>query len=100
MFVWKSEVSLGSIDILKGSFQESQSSRSQGGLGNKDSTVYDWAAKSVSISQDEFSYLKLVLLFETRIIKDKRKFVQIIGRLEKRSWGGGKKCLTGKVKLV
>ena len=35
MFVWKSEVSLGSIDILKGSVQESDSSRFHGGLGNK-----------------------------------------------------------------
>ena len=30
MFVWKSEVSLGLIDILKGSVQESEGSRSHG----------------------------------------------------------------------
>ena len=36
MFDWKSEVSLGSIDLLKGSVQESKGSRSHGGLGNKD----------------------------------------------------------------
>ena len=35
MFVWKSEVILASIDILKGSVQESESSRFHGGLGNK-----------------------------------------------------------------
>lgn len=35
MFVWKSEVSLGSIDILKGSVQQSEGSRSHGGVGNK-----------------------------------------------------------------
>ena len=35
MFDWKSEVSLDSIDILKGSVQESKGSRSYGGLGNK-----------------------------------------------------------------
>ena len=56
MFVWKSEVSLGSIDILKGSVQQSEGSRSHGGLGNKGSAVYDLAVKSVSTSQDEFSY--------------------------------------------
>ena len=32
MFVWKSEVSLGSIDTLKGSVQESEGGE---GLGNK-----------------------------------------------------------------
>ena len=31
MFVWKSEVSLGSIDILKGSVQQSEGSRFHGG---------------------------------------------------------------------
>ena len=42
MFVWKSEVSLGSIDILKGSVQKSEGSRSdEGGGGNKGSTVQD-----------------------------------------------------------
>ena len=35
MFDWKSEVSLSSIDILKGSVQEREGSRSHGGLGNK-----------------------------------------------------------------
>ena len=49
MFEWKSEVSLGSV-------QESEGSRSHGGLGNKGSAVYDLAVKSVSTSQDEFSY--------------------------------------------
>ena len=34
MFDWKSEVSLGSIDLLKGSVQESKGSRSHRGLGN------------------------------------------------------------------
>ena len=33
MFVWKSEVILASIDILKGSVQESESSRFHGGVG-------------------------------------------------------------------
>ena len=35
MFYWKSEVSLGSIDLLKGSVKERDGSRSHGGLGNK-----------------------------------------------------------------
>ena len=35
MFNWKSEVSLGSTDKLKGSVQESEGSRIHGGLGNK-----------------------------------------------------------------
>ena len=38
MFVWKSEVSLGSTDILKGSVQESEGSRSYGGWEMR---VYD-----------------------------------------------------------
>ena len=33
MFDWKSEVSLGSIDLLKGSVEESKGSRSHGGVG-------------------------------------------------------------------
>ena len=42
MFDWKSEVSLGSIDILKGSVQESKGSRSHGGGGGGwEIRVYD-----------------------------------------------------------
>ena len=33
MFDWKSEVSLGSNDLLKGSVEESKGSRSHGGVG-------------------------------------------------------------------
>ena len=57
MFVWKSEVSLGSIDILKGSVQQSEGSRGHGGGRGWEIRVYDCSVKSVSISQDEFSYL-------------------------------------------
>ena len=56
MFVWKSEVSLGSIDILKGSVQESDGSRSHGGWGNKGIRLSGYVC-ILSISQDEFSYL-------------------------------------------
>ena len=35
MFDWKSEVTLGSIDILKDFVQQSEGSRSHGALGNK-----------------------------------------------------------------
>ena len=42
MFDWKREVSLGWIDIVRGSIQQSEGSRSHGGgLENKGSTIYD-----------------------------------------------------------
>ena len=56
MFVWKSEVSLGSIDVLKGSVQESEGSRFHEGLGNK----------GVRLSGSVCKYFtRLVILFDS-----------------------------------
>ena len=53
MFNWKSEVSLGSI-YWKVLFKKARVREVTGGWEIR---VYDWAVKSVSTSQDEFSYL-------------------------------------------
>ena len=56
MFVWKREVSLGSIDVLKGSVQESEGSRFHEGLRNK----------GVRLSGSVCKYFtRLVILFDS-----------------------------------